>query len=279
MQNGKALTNQNISDKIASQKTSLSTDSFKKAMRPQTQRLALEPRIVFDAALPIAIADFIDVHPSFDAPITASEPTLAFDSPFTAPAIETNNTQAERTMVTATDNTVLNEQPFAEATLITGTLAPANLSANEIIFIDAIVADLQAYINDHPQADVVLLDSTKDALDQIAATLAGRTGIESLHILSHGSSGQLEIGNGILNISNLNSGHHAADLAIIKSAMTENGDILIYGCNVAAGEAGKLFINALANYTGADIAASTDTTGAAEAFGGNWTLFFNIQNK
>jgi hypothetical protein len=262
-----------------------------KSLRPQVQRLSLEPRIVFDAALPIAAIDFIDAHHA-QAPTEAPQETLPADH-ITAPAlafapIESTKTAekpaaeivsaeagADKTAVdiksTATDSITTADAAPAERLLIDGTLAPTNLTSHEIIFIDAIVSDLQQYITDHPNADVVLLDSTKDALDQIATTLAGRTDISAIHILSHGTSGELQIGNGVLNLQNLTTDSHAADLAIIKNAMTENGDILIYGCNVGSNAKGQAFINALQANTGADIAASTNVTGAA-AFGADWVL-------
>ncbi len=307
MQNSKASQNNN-------------KNANKKTMRPQSQRLVLEPRIVFDAALPIAGADFIDAAhaahdasapdthieaPAVAATVFASQPPVASDesehenaaeSQTTNPGAVQNESAETVSEHKAYDNSTDGDlAPIAtapaeihiaadtptetalvdvvvERPLIDGTLAPANLTSHEIIFIDAIVADLQQYITDHPNADVVLLDSTKDALDQIAATLSGRTDISAIHILSHGASGELQIGNGILNLQNLTSGSHASDLAIIKSALTENGDILIYGCNVSAGANGQAFIDALAANTGADIAASLNTTGAAEAFGGDWQL-------
>ena len=40
----------------------------------------------------------------------------------------------------------------------------------------------------------------------------------------------------------------------------ENGDLLVYGCESGKGTAGQRFIEALANYTGADVAASNDVT-------------------
>src|SRR5690606_30326430 len=51
----------------------------------------------------------------------------------------------------------------------------------------------------------------------------------------------------------------------------EDADILLYGCDVAQGEQGQAFIDQLAELTGADIAASTDPTGAAGQ-GGDWHL-------
>lgn len=60
----------------------------------------------------------------------------------------------------------------------------------------------------------------------------------------------------------------------IGSALTEDGDILLYGCNVAEGNAGVNFIGRLAQVTGADIAASIDATGATDK-GGNWVLEYS----
>ena len=53
--------------------------------------------------------------------------------------------------------------------------------------------------------------------------------------------------------------------------MTDHADILIYGCDVAAGSKGQAFVTALAAATGADIAASTNSTGAISR-GGDWVL-------
>ena len=46
---------------------------------------------------------------------------------------------------------------------------------------------------------------------------------------------------------------------------------MLYGCDVAQGDVGQQFIEQLGVLTGADIAASTDLTGAANK-GGNWVL-------
>jgi len=57
------------------------------------------------------------------------------------------------------------------------------------------------------------------------------------------------------------------------SALTEDGDILFYGCDLAATEKGKSLLEAMSRLTGADVAASEDLTGAA-AQGGDWDLEF-----
>ena len=54
------------------------------------------------------------------------------------------------------------------------------------------------------------------------------------------------------------------------NVLADNGDILIYGCNVATGD-GTDFVEQLSEITSADVAASDDLTGNS-ALGGNWEL-------
>lgn len=53
--------------------------------------------------------------------------------------------------------------------------------------------------------------------------------------------------------------------------MTGSADLLLYGCDIAAGDGGRQFIAQLARATGADVAASLDDTGTAR-LAGNWLL-------
>lgn len=142
--------------------------------------------------------------------------------------------------------------------------------SQSIVFIDSGLADYQTLLAGLPQdAEVHLLDANRDGLAQIAETLQGRSGIDALHILSHGSPGSLQLGSATLSNATIDSA--SATLASIGSALTPNGDILLYGCNVAQGDVGQAFVQALSAATGADVAASEDLTGAA-AKGGDWVL-------
>ncbi|MBF0621207.1 MAG: DUF4347 domain-containing protein [Magnetococcales bacterium] len=47
-------------------------------------------------------------------------------------------------------------------------------------------------------------------------------------------------------------------------ALSEDADILFYGCDVAAGDDGTAFVKGLSQLTGADVTASTDTTGSTD---------------
>ena len=56
--------------------------------------------------------------------------------------------------------------------------------------------------------------------------------------------------------------------------MSESGDILLYGCDLASGVEGVALVDQLAGIVGADVAASDDLTGATEK-GGDWDLEYS----
>ncbi|KAM3092415.1 DUF4347 domain-containing protein [Phormidesmis sp. 146-35] len=136
-----------------------------------------------------------------------------------------------------------------------------------LLFVDSKVSDYQSLIAG-TQAEVHILDST-DAIAQITQTLTGRSNISSLQILSHGAAGRLALGGDWVNLGDLD--RYANQLQSWASALTEDADILLYGCDVARGEIGQTFVQQLAKLTGAEVAASDDVTGNS-ALGGDWDL-------
>ena len=149
-------------------------------------------------------------------------------------------------------------------------LSPARHASSAIAFVDGNVAQYQSLTTSIKAGiDVYVLDPRQDEIKQITQVLAGRSSISSLYILSHGDVGDLKLGSLNLNLSDL--GSYSSDLHAWAKALTADADILLYGCNVASGNQGKQFVDALSQITGADIAASIDRTGNA-AQGGNWDL-------
>ena len=142
-----------------------------------------------------------------------------------------------------------------------------------IVFVDSSVEDYEQLVNDIDQSEgdieVVLLDSDSDGIDQISEYLANYSGIESVHIVSHGTDGEVRLGNTVLNADSLE--RYAGQIAAWGSSFTSSADILFYGCDLAATEDGELVLEALSELTGADINASNDLTGHA-ALGGDWDL-------
>jgi plastocyanin len=149
-------------------------------------------------------------------------------------------------------------------------VTPDDIAPKEIVFVDSGIADKQALIDGIGNAaEIHILDGDSPALGQIADHLDGRTDIGAVHILSHGANGALKFASGVVDSGNL--ADFADDLARIGVAIADGGDILLYGCFVAADGAGQAFVDAIAGKTGADIAASIDPTGADES-GGDWVL-------
>ena len=141
---------------------------------------------------------------------------------------------------------------------------------HEIVFIEDNVEDYGLIISAiGADKEIHILDSSQNGLDQIVALLRGRSNIDALHIIGHGTRGALNLGSFTLNEATLAA--NAAQVQAIGQSLRPDADILLYGCNVAAGAAGREFVKDLAAVSGADIAASTNLTGAAEQ-GGDWQL-------
>ena len=144
-------------------------------------------------------------------------------------------------------------------------------TTHAIYFIDANVDQKDVLIAGLPPgADVVVLDPNRDGVMQIAEAMKGRSGVDQIHIFAHGEQGMLSLGSSVLDSQSMNGVYRAA-LASIGSHLTDSADILVYGCDFAEGSKGAAAADLLSSLTGADVAASTNLTGAAK-YGADWTL-------
>ncbi|MGV3484840.1 MAG: DUF4347 domain-containing protein, partial [Planctomycetaceae bacterium] len=148
----------------------------------------------------------------------------------------------------------------------------------EVVFVDNALQDYDLLLDDvrnredfDRRFDVVLLDSDRDGMEQVTQVLATyATGtIDAVHLVSHGINGGLLLGNMRLSVNNVE--HYAEELSVWQQALSSDADLLIYGCDLAAGEAGVQLLHSLGHFIDADVAASVDATGAAE-LGGDWSL-------
>jgi parallel beta-helix repeat protein len=146
----------------------------------------------------------------------------------------------------------------------------------ELVFIDTDVENYQQLLNDildqgdeDRNIEVILLDNQSDGIEQISETLAGYNNLDAVHLISHGSEGSVELGNTYLNTESLNQNLLA--ISDWAEAFSENGDFLIYGCNLAATEEGQNLVDALSQLTQTDVGASDDLTGSTLQ-GGDWEL-------
>ena len=113
---------------------------------------------------------------------------------------------------------------------------------------------------------IYLIDTQENGFEKIQDVLSNQTDVDAIHIVGHANVGQVVLGNSVLNAETINS--FKSNLESIGESLTKDGDILFYGCNLAKGEQGKLFVQQIGNITQADIAASDDITGE----GGDWDL-------
>ncbi|WP_369160732.1 Ig-like domain-containing protein [Candidatus Thiodiazotropha sp. LNASS1] len=149
-------------------------------------------------------------------------------------------------------------------------------STVELVIIDPATPDYQSLVDDligqngnGRSFEIVLLDSAGNGIEQINDILNAYQDLDAVHILSHGSDGGVQLGDAYLNLDSLSA--NAGAIESWRDAFSAEGDLLIYGCDLAAGEDGRSLVEALARLTGADVAASDDLTGH-EGLSGDWDL-------
>ncbi len=144
-------------------------------------------------------------------------------------------------------------------------------TATEVILIDPSVSDYKTLIAGlSPDIPVILLPEGGDGLANLAEALSGYQNLSSVHLVSHGSSGQLQLGDQPINAEALSA--QPDQLQKLAQVFAPGADLMIYGCTVAAGEQGEAFVGQLSDALGGvDIAASDDRTGPL-SLGGDWDL-------
>ena len=160
----------------------------------------------------------------------------------------------------------------AESAIVTA----ADSEIRELVVIDSatpdasvLLADLLNQMDDGRTIEVFVLDGGRDGIDQVSELLADRDDIGALHIISHGRDGGVLLGDTVVDQDELVA--RATAIRGWSDAFTDDADILIYGCHLAAGDDGRAFVGALARLTDADVAASDDLTGS-DRLGGDWDL-------
>lgn len=150
-----------------------------------------------------------------------------------------------------------------------------NSVPESLVFIDSQIPQYQHLVQGViPKAKVIVLDSEKDGVAQITEVLAQYSNLSSVHIVSHGSPGCLYLGNSQLSLNTLHGYSRELQTWFTNSSIPQ---LLLYGCNVVAGDAGEEFISKLKILTGAEISASANPTGN-KALGGNWELEVSTGN-
>lgn len=235
-------------------------------LRSSSRAVALEPRLLFDGAGAVAAVDAIA---DFDY---SQQQEGQVQDVHTSNVTEHSNADADTLEIIEGDE---------------GLHIPANLGSRlgldadsenilagteekTLLVIDSRVDNYELLLEGlHGNVDVIIVDADQSGLDAISQQLAGKGGYDAIHIISHGTPGSFTLGSDLVDSDKLQE--NSQQLQSWADALNQGADILLYGCDVAQGEAGQSFIEQMAAITGADIAASTNATGNAEQ-GGDWVL-------
>ena len=233
------------------------TTSIKKRKYNAPVIEGLEPRILLSADLPGLDLSAGDLDSSND---------MSTDDILRDAQAEFDYIDAQDTAINDTNDSELLIESTSQATDI----------RHELVIIDADVEDyaqlvksIQSQTDDDVTLEVIILDSNRNGIEQISEILAEQQNLDALHLISHGSSGSVQVGNSQLSQSELTQ--HSQTISQWGNAFSAEGDWLIYGCDLAADAQGIAFIDTLSKLTDADVAASDDLTGHAD-LGGDWEL-------
>ncbi len=149
-------------------------------------------------------------------------------------------------------------------------------TATQLVIVDSGVEDAAPLMASVPAgAQIVLLDSSKNGVEQITSILKSHHEVQSIHLLCHGSEGLLKIGNQSLSNENLND--FRTSINQWRGSLSAGADLMLYGCDVASGSDGIRFLDRLASMAGMDVAASSDRTGTTDSqHHADWDLEYRI---
>lgn len=236
-------------------------DSTSRPLKFQT----LEDRILLNAA-PVDAAAVAPVPEMVQTSVVAAttETTTTDDAhSFSVPAVDPRSSAAAESE--QNDNFGWDESTSDEV-------------RQEVVFLDRsvdgwqqVLDDLWSNGGDARELDVVLLSSSRDGIDQISDALATRNDVDAIHIISHGTSGAIQLGSTTL--TNDTFAQYAGEFAAWGAALSGDADLLLYGCDLASTADGRALVEKLGTLCDCDVAASTDVTGHVD-LDGDWDLEF-----
>ncbi|MBO5668543.1 MAG: DUF4347 domain-containing protein [Lentisphaeria bacterium] len=227
----------------------------------------LEDRVLFDAAAAadiVAAAEAAQNDPNADMSESDRQAQQEREAVKNAPPENPAAGVSGNVPADPADITDVNAEVDA---LIDG-LIPSGTTGKELVVINSSVTDKAAIIDALHSGQEYLILSERNGLAELNAFLdQSGTVYSAIHLVTHGNDGYISVNGQIIDSGSFD----AQAWQEIGEHLTEDGDILLYGCNTAAGTEGRELIGMIADASGADVAASTDTTGIS----GNWDLEYS----
>ncbi|HVZ43521.1 MAG TPA: DUF4347 domain-containing protein, partial [Ramlibacter sp.] len=202
----------------------------------------------------------------------ALEPRLMFDAAAVTTAATAVSKQLDPALADATADHYTTPDPAHVSRADTPVALPASVGAtpHELVIVDGNIDGLQSLLaNLRSDVEVVVLGVGSESWDAVTRAIESGHDWTAVHLISHGDTGSILLGGTRYTAADLQS--RADEFGQWKSYLATGADILIYGCDVGAGAEGAALVATLSQLTGADVAASSNETGAAR-LGGDWTL-------
>ncbi len=256
----------------------------------------LEPRVLFDGAAAVATAEAVvaemqthDANAADSADSNSGDadsqnsssdtqtPNPDSSTPATDSSQPSTGSSTDQTQIfidtiigtydATTDGENILATPDNSELLSTDSGSSDLQSSHEVVFIDSAVKDTDTIVASLDEnAEVVYINSSESGIEQITDYLSTHDDISSVQIFSEGNYAQIMLGDDVITADNIENYKDA--ISSWQSHLTSDADILFYGCSIAQDSAGQGVLNQIADWTGADVAASTDATGVQ----GDWDL-------
>ncbi|MBP1676540.1 MAG: peroxidase, partial [Bacteroidetes bacterium] len=158
-----------------------------------------------------------------------------------------------------------------------GVVAQIKTAETEIALIDPTLSDIDV-IKEGIRSDVkiIYMDGSHSIFEAMSIAIEENAPVKSIHVITHGSNGALFTTTDFFDINSVK--HNMSGVSGWKNKFSSDGQISLYGCNIAESESGKQFIRDLSNAAGVSVNASTNLTGSKD-LGGDWELEFSTGNK
>lgn len=155
----------------------------------------------------------------------------------------------------------------------TDCVAAASPATHNLMVIDDSVQDADLLTQDLAHYEILRIGPNQAPLEAIATEAARLGNLRTLVIVSHGVDGGLSLGGQLIDRATLLRSDNV--MSKIGRALSDDGEIMLYGCDVAATTTGQAFVRTLAEMSDSSVAASTNATGYAGS-GADWDLEYSV---
>jgi len=243
---------------IAEQDAPSAAPHWSDGLYTASEAIPLEPRIMLDGAAPAVLVDVMDTQHTFAANADVNHNSEHFA---VAPLVTSTAEESLRHEVVIIDSSV-EGYDLLLADLI---------GESGQIFWQTSESGIESFVvEQHDRAvSIYAISDGHNGLYHISNILESYTQVDAVHILTHGNSDGILINDHQVDLAALEA--DSAAITTWSNSLSDDGDILLYGCYVGANGANIGFIQTLSSLTGADVAASDDLTGHRD-LGGDWEL-------